>query len=101
MRHKVFAVSLSQTRPKRNGARRVTHLHPLDSPSYRVLASRIPASSPIAFQHMTDRSNRQLPPIVFPDVCVTQRDVFLGGTRAMKLKVLTIAIAVSLFLAAR
>ena len=29
MRHKVFAVSLSQTRPKRNGARRVTHPRPL------------------------------------------------------------------------
>jgi len=28
MRHKVFAVSLSQTRPKRNGARRVTHRRP-------------------------------------------------------------------------
>jgi len=61
MRHKVFAVSLSQTRPKRNGVRRVTHLRPLlsddkdptrafsrNSPSetYTILASRIPASSP-------------------------------------------------------
>ncbi len=58
MRHKVFAVSLSQTRPKRNGARRVTHPRPLLSDdkdptraSHGIRPQKPTGFSLVAFQH--------------------------------------------------
>ncbi len=64
MRHKVFAVSLSQTRPKRNGARRVTHPRPSLSDdkdptraSHGIRLQKPTGFSLVAFQHPTDRSN--------------------------------------------
>jgi len=65
MRHKVFAVSLSQTRPKRNGARRVTHPRPLlsdDKDPTRACDGIRPQKptgfSLVAFQHRHQTPSR-------------------------------------------